>query len=89
MSFLDYLEQVRARPEPARKRLLFIWTILGTLIIVGLWLFNMWWLMPGADTTEILVQQESVTGIKASIKDSIDQFRLGLDLIIETIRGIF
>lgn len=89
MSFIDYLEQVRKKPEAERKRILFVWTILGTLIIVGLWLFNMWWLMPSADTTQILAQQENVTGVKASIKDSVEQFKLGLNLIIETIRGIF
>ena len=39
---VDYLDKVRAKPEPERRRLLWIWTISLTLVIILGWLLNLY-----------------------------------------------
>lgn len=39
---VNYLDEVRARPEAARRRLLWIWTISIMLVIVLVWLLNLY-----------------------------------------------
>ncbi len=53
----NYLDKVRARPEPERRRLLWIWTVSLTFIIVLVWLLNLYvtgaWNFAGVEGGEV------------------------------------
>jgi len=89
MSFFDYLEKVRQKPEKERRRLLFIWTFSLTGFIVGLWLVNAYFFMPRADNQQVLAQKEQFGQVRGQVNETFGQIYAGYDLIKSSLADIF
>lgn len=89
MSIIGYLEKVRSRPEPEKRRLVIIWAISGTLFIVLLWLANMFVLMPRASNEELIKQKEEFSEITGYIGETVDQIYYGFEVIKEEGQKLF
>ncbi len=89
MSFVDYLEKVRQEPEGKRRRLLMIWTVLGTALIVILWLANIFLLRPGADPTEIAQQKLKWAEWQSTAGEAGERIYLGWDLLKTGVSDLF
>ncbi len=89
MSVFDYLEKVRQKSEPERRRLLVVWTFSLTVFIVGLWLINLYLFMPRADNDAVLAQKERFGEVRGQVNEAVYQIYTGYDLLKTGITGIF
>ena len=89
MSLFDYLEKVRQKPEPERRRLLMVWTVSVTLFIILLWLGNIFLFMPRADSVAIVGQQERFSELADDLNEAFRRIYLGFDLVVGKSKGLF
>ena len=87
MWLLQYLDRVRQRPEVERRRLLVIWTSVGTLFIAGGWLINLFFILPTpkvdsgtASSTDSVVVEESFF---TKISSNIERIKVGLQVLTD------
>lgn len=88
MWLLGYLDKVRQRPEVERRRLLVIWTSLGTLLIAGGWLANLLFILPApkvnpntASTTDsVIVADESFF---TKISNNVERIKVGFQVLTD------
>lgn len=89
MNILDYLDTIRTKPEVERRRILAIWTALGMIIIVGLWLGNMLFVLP---TPEPVTSTPDQSGsVVVTVRGHIDRIVVGfgtLKTVIEDMSGL-
>lgn len=88
MWLLGYLDKVRQRPEADRRRLLVIWTSLGTLLIAGGWLVNLFFILPApkvdpslASTTPTVVVSDKSFFTKMA--DNLERVKVGFQVLTD------
>ncbi|OHA58533.1 MAG: hypothetical protein A2571_02035 [Candidatus Vogelbacteria bacterium RIFOXYD1_FULL_44_32] len=86
MSFIfRKLDEIRAYPEPKRKQILLVSTFAITLLIILLWLLNIWLLSAGPKT-----QTDSANfDFGANIEREWHRIELGLGALKNTISNQF
>ncbi|MCE9628559.1 MAG: hypothetical protein K8Q91_01010 [Candidatus Vogelbacteria bacterium] len=88
MWLLGYLDKVRQRPEIERRRLLVVWTSLGTLLIVGGWIFNLLFILPtpkvdpqtASSTVKVIEPEKSFF---TRITDNLERVKVGFQVLTE------
>ena len=98
MWLLGYLDRVRQRPELERRRLLVIWTSLGTLLIAGGWIANLLFILPapkvdpgnGSTTTDsvVVVDESFFTKISNNVERVKVGFKVLTDITIKKVDSL-
>ena len=79
---------MRQRPEAERRRLLVIWTSLGTLLIAGGWLANLLFILPvpkvdpitASTTATVVVSDQSFF---AKMSDNLERVKVGFQVLTD------
>ena len=80
MSLFDYLDQVRSYPEDRRRRILFISTIVITLVIILGWLLNIW-LVSGFVPAQEKIKQAAGPGFFDQVAEEFKRVQTGFEAV--------
>ena len=76
----NYLDTLRAKPEPVRRRIAVIASAVLTALIVGIWLINI-------SITSSAPSAPVAPAKPLSLSDNIERIRLGLSVVLESLRN--
>ncbi len=80
------LEEIRAYPEDRRRLIVLVSTISISLVIIVLWLANIWLIAPLSKSS---AKSESVSSLDSNIKKEWQSIGLGFGLLLNTIKNQF
>ena len=87
MWLLGYLDKVRQRPEIERRRLLVIWTSLGTLLIAGGWLANLLFILPAPKVDSNTTSTTSPAVVEDSfftkVSNNVERVKVGFQVLTD------
>lgn len=75
-----YLENLRAKPEPVRRRIAAIVSIALTAVVVGVWLINL-----SVSSNAPAVAQETNS---FSLFGTLDRIRVGFSVAVQSVRNL-
>jgi len=75
----NYLDTLRAKPEPVRRRIAVIASAVLTALVVGIWLIN------SSVTSSSPVTTASKTSV--SLPDTLERIRVGFSVVLESLHN--
>ena len=85
--FFNYIDELRARPEPARRRVLLLASGSITLIIFSLWLWNFNFIGPdfGPVTRQVAAVKEQTDAV--GLTNALGRLKNGWQVLVERLKN--
>lgn len=75
----NYLQNLRSKPEPVRRRIAVITSAVLTALIVGIWLIN--------NSITSSAPQVTTSASPFSLSDTVERIRVGFSVVLESLRN--